>query len=139
MHRLALAVLVVVWLGVPLWPGKQVVPRVTMRVCEAELEEGSNSVVLLESAEVLLRELLRELRAYDGAPSLHIDNSAAGGLLSSAPGSWRTRHLKIRFASAMERIARGCLQVVHTPGHRQLADPLFCAPRPAIHIYVRKL
>ena len=110
-----------------------------MSVCEAELEEGSNGVVLLESAEVLLRELLRELRAYDGAPSLHIDNSAAGGLLSSSPGSWRTRHLKIRFASAMERIARGCLQVVHTPGHRQLADPLFYAPRPATHIYVRKL
>ena len=64
----------------------------------------------------------RELQAHDGVPTLHIDNSAAGGLLGSSAGSWRTRHLRFRFSYAVERVARGCLRTAHTPGELQLAD-----------------
>ena len=93
-------------------------PYVTLSVCEAELVEGSNCALLLETMETLLR----ELQVYDGTPTLCIDNSAAGSLLSGAPGSWRTRHLRVRFSYAIERVTKGLLRVQHTPGDRQLAD-----------------
>ena len=93
-------------------------PYVTLSVCEAELVEGSNCALLLETMETLLR----ELQVYEGVPTLCIDNSAAGGLLAGSPGSWRTRHLRIRFSYTIERVKRGLLKVQHTPGDRQLAD-----------------
>ena len=93
-------------------------PYITLSVCEAELVEGSNCALLLEVMETLLR----ELQVYDGTPTLCIDNSAAGGILSGSPGSWRTRHLRVRFSYAIERVSRGLLKVQHTPGDRQLAD-----------------
>ena len=93
-------------------------PYVTLSVCEAELVEGSNCALLLEATETLLR----ELQVYEGVPTLCIDNSAAGGLLAGSPGSWRTRHLRVRFSYAIERVTKGLLKVQHTPGDRQLAD-----------------
>ena len=90
----------------------------TLSVCEAELVEGSNCALLLETMETLLR----ELQVYEGVPTLCIDNSAAGGLLAGSPGSWRTRHLRVRFSYAIERVTKGLLKVQHTPGDRQLAD-----------------
>ena len=93
-------------------------PYVTLSVCEAELVEGSNCALLLETMETLLR----ELQVYEGSPTLCIDNSAAGSILSGAPGSWRTRHLRVRFSYTIERVTRGLLHVQHTPGDRQLAD-----------------
>ena len=93
-------------------------PYVTLSVCEAELVEGSNCALLLETMETLLR----ELGVYEGAPTLCIDNTAAGGILAGSPGSWRTRHLRVRFSYAIERVTKGLLHVEHTPGDRQLAD-----------------
>ena len=96
--------------------GKQ--PYVTMSVCEAELVEGSTCALLLESIQALLSEAC----GYAGAAQLRIDNAAAGNLLSGSAGSWRTRHLRVRYAYVLDKVSSKQLEVVHTPGELQLAD-----------------
>ncbi|CAE7395925.1 GIP [Symbiodinium natans] len=93
-------------------------PMVSMSVCEAELMESATCALLLESVGAILEEICsapvpRELR---------IDNSAAGSILNGAPGSWRTRHLRIRHAYVIDRVASHDLTVKHIPGDLQLAD-----------------
>ena len=96
--------------------GKQ--PYVTMSVCEAELVEGSTCALLLES----IQAMLEEVGALEDAPTLHIDNQAAGNLLNGSVGSWRTRHLRVRFSYVVDRVASKELLVQHVPGDQQLAD-----------------
>ena len=96
--------------------GKQ--PYVTMSVCEAELVEGSTCALLLESVQALLCEAC----GYAGVPRLLLDNAAAGNLLNGSVGSWRTRHLRVRYAYVMDKVSSRQLEVAHIPGDRQLAD-----------------
>ena len=96
--------------------GKQ--PYVTMSVCEAELVEGSTCALLLESTQAMLE----EVGALDGVPALNIDNQAAGNLLNGSIGSWRTRHLRVRFSYVVDRVMSQKLKVRHVPGELQLAD-----------------
>ena len=96
--------------------GKQ--PYVTMSVCEAELVEGSTCALLLESTQAMLD----EIGVLEGVPALHIDNQAAGNLLNGSVGSWRTRHLRVRYSYVVDRVASQKLRVKHVPGDIQLAD-----------------
>ena len=96
--------------------GKQ--PYVTMSVCEAELVEGSTCALLLESVQAMLE----EIDVLERVPTLHIDNQAAGNLLNGSIGSWRTRHLRVRFSYVVDRVTSEKLKVRHVPGELQLAD-----------------
>ena len=99
--------------------GKQ--PLVAMSVCEAELLEGSNCALLLESTMAMVQELLPESLP----PKMYIDNQAAGNILNGSSGSWRTRHLRIRHSYVLDKIKlikHRQLLVEHIPGEDQPAD-----------------
>ena len=58
-----------------------------------------------------------------GAPTLLcVDNTAAGGLATTSPGSWKTRHLKVKASHLRLETSEGRIRVIHTPGERQVAD-----------------
>ena len=58
-----------------------------------------------------------------GTPTvLCVDNMAAGGLATTSPGSWKTRHLKVKASHLRLETSEGRIQVLHTPGERQVAD-----------------
>ena len=96
--------------------GKQ--PLVAMSVCEAELLEGSNCALLLESTMAMVQELLPDSQP----PKMYIDNQAAGNILNGSSGSWRTRHLRIRHSYVLDKIKHRQLLVEHIPGEDQPAD-----------------
>ena len=96
--------------------GKQ--PLVAMSVCEAELLEGSNCALLLESTMAMVQELLPESLP----PRMYIDNQAAGNILNGSSGSWRTRHLRIRHSYVLDRVKAGQVLVEHIAGEDQPAD-----------------
>ena len=96
--------------------GKQ--QLVAMSVCEAELLEGSNCALLLESTMSMVRELLPD----SVPPRMYIDNQAAGNLLNGSTGSWRTRHLRIRHSYVLDRVKSGHVVVEHIAGEDQPAD-----------------
>ncbi|CAE7496302.1 PIP5K4 [Symbiodinium sp. CCMP2592] len=53
---------------------------------------------------------------------LRVDNTAACGLATTSPGSWKTRHLKVKARHLRMEISEGRIQVIHTPGEVQVAD-----------------
>ena len=85
---------------------------------ETELMEGVEGLIMGLSTKCLLEELLNESLPI----FLHIDNSAAISLLTTAAGSWRTRHLRLRGNWVRERVQRQDVSVVHEPGDTQRAD-----------------
>ena len=91
---------------------------VTLSVAEAEMYEAAQAATLLESIGVLLDEIAGA-RVHR---LLRVDNSAAVSLLGGAPGSWRTRHLRVRWNYLRERIDQADLYVQHCSGAYQLAD-----------------
>ncbi|OLQ10709.1 Retrovirus-related Pol polyprotein from transposon TNT 1-94 [Symbiodinium microadriaticum] len=91
---------------------------VTLSVAEAEMYEAVQAATLLESVGVLLDEVAGS-RVHR---LLRIDNSAAVSLLGGAPGSWRTRHLRVRWNYLREKIEREELEIQHCAGSYQLAD-----------------
>ena len=96
--------------------GKQ--PLVAMSVCEAELLEGSNCALLLESTMAMVQELLPGTQP----PRMYIDNQAAGNILNGSSGSWRTRHLRIRHSYVLDKVKSGQILVEHIAGEDQPAD-----------------
>ena len=91
---------------------------VTLSVMEAELYEASQASVLLEHIGVLMDEITgRSIPRI-----LKVDNSSAVAMLSGGPGSWRTRHLKVKHSHLREQVAQGLLTVEHVDGLFQLAD-----------------
>ena len=91
---------------------------ITLSTMESELLEATTAGVLLESVGVLLDEVLgRRVQRC-----LRVDNSAATAMLQGGPGSWRTRHLKVRSGYVREQVACGLLQVESVEGRYQLAD-----------------
>ena len=91
---------------------------VTLSVAEAEMYEAAQAATLLESIGVLLDEIAGA-RVHR---LLRVDNSAAVSLLGGAPGSWRTRHLRVRWNYLRERIDQADLEIQHCSGAYQLAD-----------------
>ena len=91
---------------------------VTLSVMEAELYETTNAVTLMESVASILDEVLgcRVTR------TLRVDNSSALSMIQGGPGSWRTRHLKVRSAKIRDLVESNQLIVEHITGDLQVAD-----------------
>ncbi|CAE7409265.1 GIP [Symbiodinium necroappetens] len=53
---------------------------------------------------------------------LLVDNASAVAMITGGPGSWRTRHLKVRSAKIREQVESAALTVEHVGGDGQLAD-----------------
>ena len=66
--------------------------------------------------------LVEELK--DGPPQLLllVDNSATVSLCNDAPGTWRTRHLRVRAANLREAVREGRIEIRHIAGIYQKAD-----------------
>ena len=91
---------------------------VTLSVMESELLEATETALLLECVGALLDELVSGC-----VPRvLRCDNSAATAMLQGGPGSWRTRHLRVRSSYIRERVERSELVVEHVQGQWQWAD-----------------
>ena len=92
-------------------------PIITLSVAEAELYEGCSAVQLGLGVSALLSELMLE-------PVMHlrIDNAAAQGLASESPGTWKTRHLRIRARFLRQEVAAQRLVISHVSGDLQKAD-----------------
>ena len=93
-------------------------PFVTLSVMEAELLEISEASVLMDS----VGSLVDELAGRKVPRTLKCDNTSATALAGGGPGSWRTRHLRVRSAHLIERIQRGEMSLSHIEGQYQLAD-----------------
>ena len=91
---------------------------VTLSTAESELLEAVEGMVLGRA----VKGLLDELSQRDLPMTLLIDNSAAVTLLSSASGSWRTRHLRLRSNWLREMIQNKVVNLRHQPGEGQRAD-----------------
>ena len=92
-------------------------PVITLSVAEAELYEGCSAV----QSGLGIDALHSELSLY---PVMHlrIDNAAAQGLASEAPGTWKTRHLRIRARFLRQEVAAQRLVISHVCGSMQKAD-----------------
>ena len=91
-----------IWVSVISWKASKQA-FVTLSVMEAELYETTNAVVLVENIGCLLDELLGERATR----ILKVDNASAIALLQGGPGSWRTRHLKVRSAKLRDMVENG--------------------------------
>ena len=74
--------------------------------------EGVEGAVMTYSTKCLIEELLGKQLPI----RLHIDNSAAISLMTTAAGSWRTRHLRLRANWVREKINLRDIYVKHEPG-----------------------
>ena len=92
-------------------------PVITLSVAEAELYEGCSAVQLGLGVQALLVEL-----EFNPVMHLRIDNAAAQGLASQSPGSWKTRHLRIRARFLRQEAAAQRLVIAHVCGSLQKAD-----------------
>ncbi|CAE7422676.1 GIP [Symbiodinium sp. CCMP2456] len=72
----------------------------------------------------LVTRWVMEVEEGDGVEPvvLRVDNTAACGLATTAPGSWKTRHLKVKARHIRLETAEGRIKVEHTPGDVQVAD-----------------
>ena len=102
--------------GMPAWRASKQ-PVITLSVAEAELYEGVAAVQLGLGVSAMITEIIEW-------PVMHlrIDNAAAQGLASEAPGSWKTRHLRVRARFLRQETAAGRLIISHVPGQLQKAD-----------------
>ena len=80
--------------------------------------EGVEGAVMTFATKCLLEEILGEILRVN----LHIDNRAAISLMTTAAGSWRTRHLRLRANWIKKRIQEEDMTICHEPGVTQRAD-----------------
>ncbi|CAE7908879.1 RE1 [Symbiodinium sp. KB8] len=92
-------------------------PIITLSVAEAELYEAVSSVQLGLGVLAMLNEL-----GDKPVMRLKIDNAAAQGLATESPGSWKTRHLRLRARFLRQEVASQRLIISHVPGDQQKAD-----------------
>ncbi|CAE7215197.1 GIP, partial [Symbiodinium necroappetens] len=92
-------------------------PVITLSVAEAELYEGVAAVQLGLGVGAMMSEV-----AVYPVMHLRIDNAAAQGLASQAPGSWKTRHLRVRARFLRQEVSAQRLVITHVPGSLQKAD-----------------
>ncbi|CAE7540315.1 RE1 [Symbiodinium sp. CCMP2592] len=93
-------------------------PLVALSTAETELMEAVEGAVVSYSTKCLIEELLDKPLHI----TLHVDNSAAISLMTTASGTWRTRHLRLRANWIKEKILLREVAVVHEPGTTQRAD-----------------
>ena len=89
---------------------------VTLSTAESELTE-LEAMVAGESVYVIIAELFAEVSRI-----ALCDSQATLAILVAEGGSWRTRHLRLRWAFARQAVIRGDWQVSHVPGERMIAD-----------------
>ncbi|CAE7391023.1 unnamed protein product [Symbiodinium necroappetens] len=95
-------------------------PTVVLSAAEAELVELVNASQQAAGLQAWVQEAAPE---DSGKPLiLRVDNTAACGLATTAPGSWKTRHLKVKARHLRFETNEGRIKVVHTPGEVQVAD-----------------
>ena len=95
-------------------------PTVVLSAAEAELVELLNARQQAAGLQAWLEEVAPD---EQGTPTvLCVDNMAAGGLATTSPGSWKTRHLKVKASHLRLETSEGRIQVLHTPGERQVVD-----------------
>ena len=90
---------------------------VTLSTAESELTELVEAMVAGESVYAIIAELFSEVSRI-----ALCDSQAALAILMAEGGSWRTRHLRLRWAFARQVVMRGDWQVSHVPGERMIAD-----------------
>ena len=95
-------------------------PLIALSTAETELMEGVEGAVMTFATKCLLEEILGEILRVN----LHIDNRAAISLMTTAAGSWRTRHLRLRANWIKQRIQEEDMTICHEPGVTQRADSL---------------
>ena len=100
-------------------------PVISLSVAEAELYEVVAGFQQGMSIKAWIEEVVP-----NAAVRMRVDNTAAVGLASTSPGSWRTRHLRVRARFLRQETAEGRLELAHTPGESQAAD-LGTKPVPA--------
>ncbi|CAE7191630.1 unnamed protein product [Symbiodinium sp. KB8] len=112
-------------------------PTVVLSAAEAELVELVNASQQAAGLQAWVEEASPE---DSGKPLiLRVDNTAACGLATTAPGSWKTRHLKVKARHLRFETSEGRIKVVHTPGEVQAAD-MGTKPVPAARLVdLRKL
>eukprot|EP00439_Symbiodinium_sp_Y106_P083529 s1339_g23.t1 len=91
---------------------------ISLSTAECELIEAVTASQLQLGISMLVDEL-------NGEPSklvLLVDNSATVSLCNDAPGTWRTRHLRVRAASLREAAREGRIEIRHIAGIYQKAD-----------------
>ena len=93
-------------------------PFVTLSSAEAELVSMVHSVQMSDSIVPVIEELIQT----DMRIALMADNAAALASFAPSSGSWRNRHLRLRAASARERVELGTLTAAYVPGDLQVAD-----------------
>ena len=105
-------------------------PLITLSVAEAELYELVAAHQLALGIQTWMEEIEPGI-----VPIVKADNMAAVGLATTAPGSWKTRHLRVRARYIRQEISQGTLLVAHTPGEEQPAD-LGTKPIPAPRLQI---
>ena len=91
---------------------------ISLSTAECELIEAVSASQLQLGISMLVEEL------NDGPPQLLllVDNSATVSLCNDAPGTWRTRHLRVRAANLREAVREGRIEIRHIAGIYQKAD-----------------
>ena len=83
-------------------------PTVVLSAAEAELVELLNARQQAAGLQAWLEEVVPDER---GTPTLLcVDNTAAGGLATTSPGSWKTRHLKVKASHLRLETSEGRIQ-----------------------------
>eukprot|EP00439_Symbiodinium_sp_Y106_P027774 s2669_g3.t1 len=95
-------------------------PTVALSAAEAELVELLNAGQQAAGLQAWVREASSE--DVEEPIILRVDNTAACGLATTAPGSWKTRHLKVKARHLRMESNEGRIRVIHTPGDVQVAD-----------------
>ena len=108
---------------------------VTYRDNPVAWKSGKQSLISLSTAECELIEavaasqlqlgismLVDELNSQLSKLVLLVDNAATVSLCNDAPGTWRTRHLRVRAASLREAAREGRIEIRHITGIYQKAD-----------------
>ena len=95
-------------------------PTIALAAAEAELVELLNASQQAAGLQAWVSEASNE----DGEEplTLRVDNTEACGLATTAPGSWKTRHLKVKVRHLRMESNDGRIKVIHTPGEVQVAD-----------------
>ena len=96
--------------------GKQTLT--SLSTAEAELIEAVAAIQLLAG----VGSLTEEINDKAINRTLLVDNTAAVGLCTDSPGTWRTRHLRVRAGALREAVREGQLVVSHIAGAYQKAD-----------------
>ncbi|CAE7319100.1 GIP [Symbiodinium sp. CCMP2592] len=91
---------------------------IALSTAESELIEAVAAVQLQAG----ISSLTSEINASEIHLLLLVDNSAAVGLCTDAPGTWRTRYLRVRAGALRELVREGVLVIRHIPGLLQKAD-----------------